>query len=80
LREGEKTLGVWLPLALADIMRMLAVVSRRAAGFTGEVDPPSRALILSSWQLPAMSAAVAEDEEEAKAFAMLKSVQDLAKR
>ena len=80
LREGEKTQGVWLPLALADLIVMLYVVSRRAGGDTGEIKPPKRSDILKTWMLPAMAAAINEDEEEAKAFAMLKSIQNLKRK
>ena len=56
---------------------MLYIVSRRAVGDAGKLDPPWRSEVLKSWMLPAMAAAVAEDEEEARAFALLKSVQNL---
>ena len=77
MREGEKTIGVWLPLALADLMRMMVVVARRAGGDTGEIQMMDRSKILQSWMLPAMAAAAKEDEEEAAAFAMLQSVRNL---
>ena len=58
---------------------MIAMV-RRAGGDTGEIRLPEMSEIVSHWALPAMSAALAEDEEERKAFALLKSVQDLKRR
>ena len=79
LREGEKTWGVWLPLALADIIGMLYAVCRRAGGDTGEIKMPKRSQILKAWILPAMSAALGEDEAEAEAFEMLQSVKNLKK-
>ena len=79
LHEGERTQGVWLPLALADLMGILYVVSRRAGGDTGEIKPPKRSEILKSWMLPAMSAAISEDEAEAEAWAMLESGRSLKK-
>lgn len=79
LREGEKTMGVWLPLALADIMLMLDVVSKRAAGVTGKIDIINRSEILKAWMLPVMGEAMAEDEAEAAAVAMLNSVRNLKK-
>lgn len=79
LREGEKTWGVWLPLALADITGMLYAVCRRAGGDTGEIKMPKRSQILKAWILPAMSAALGEDEAEAEAFEMLQSVKNLKK-
>ena len=72
-------MGVWLPLALADVMNMLIVVSRRASGDTGQIKMLDRSEILRSWMLPAMASAVGEDEQEQAAFELLKSVQNLAK-
>jgi hypothetical protein len=56
---------------------MLAAVAKRAGGFTGEIKMPKRSEILKTWMLPVMGAAVAEDEAEAEAFAMLESVRNL---
>lgn len=58
---------------------MLAAVARRAGGYTGEIKMPKRSEILKSWTLPVMGEAVAEDEAEAEAFAMLESVRSLKK-
>ena len=77
LREGEKTWGVWLPLALADIVGMLYAVCRRAGGDTGKIQMMDRSKILQSWMLPAMAAAAKEDEDEAAAFEMLQSVRNM---
>ena len=71
---------MWLPQAIADVLAMLYVVSRRAIGDTGEIKPPARSEILKSWMVPAMGAAIAEDEEEARAFAMLESVRNLKRK
>lgn len=60
-------------------MRMLVVVARRAGGDTGEIRPPKRSEIFASWMLPAMSAALDEDEQEAAAFEMLRAVEKLKK-
>lgn len=79
LQEGEKTWGVWLPIALADVLTMLYIVSRRAAGDTKKVNIMKRSEVLKSWMLPAMSAAIAEDEAEAEAWAMLESIRNLKK-
>ena len=73
-------MGVWLPLALADVMNMLIVVSRRASGDTGQIKMLDRSEILRSWMLPAMASAVGEDEQEQAAFELLKSVQNLVKK
>ena len=58
---------------------MLYVVSRRAGGDTSEIKPPKRSDILKTWMLPAMAAAMNEDEDEAEAFKMLESVRNLNK-
>ena len=68
-----------MPLALADLIRILGVVSRRAGGDTGAIELADRSQILQSWMLPAMAAALREDEEEAKAFEMLNAVRNLKK-
>ena len=59
---------------------MLAAVAKRAGGFTGEIKMPKRSEILRTWMLPLMSEAVAEEEAEAEAFAMLESVRRLNSR
>ena len=56
---------------------MLAAVAKRAGGFTGEIKLPKRSAILKTWMLPVMGEAIAEDEAEAEAFAMLESVKKL---
>ena len=70
-------MGVWLPLALADIMLMLDVVAKRAAGVTGKIGVMKRSEILKAWMLPVMSEALAEDEAEAEAVAMYESVRKM---
>lgn len=72
-------MGVWLPLALADIMLMLDVVAKRAVGITGKIDLMNRSEILKAWMLPVMGEAMAEDEAEDVAVAMLNSVRNLKK-
>lgn len=72
-------MGVWLPLALADIVLMLDAVAKRAAGVTGKIDLMNRSEILKAWMLPVMGEAMAEDEAEAAAVAMLNSVRNLKK-
>ena len=73
-------MGVWLPVALADLMRIMIVLVRRVAGDTGEISLLKRSKILAMWMLPAMAAAVDEDEQEAEAFAMLESVRNLKRK
>ena len=73
-------MGVWLPVALADLMRIMVALVRRVAGDTGEISLLKRSKILAMWMLPAMAAAVDEDEQEAEAFAMLESVRNLKRK
>lgn len=61
-------------------MRIMIVLVRRVAGYTGEIDLLKRSKILAMWMLPAMAAAVDEDEQEAEAFAMLESVRNLKRK
>lgn len=56
---------------------MIAVLTRRVVGDRGKIKMPKRSEILKTWMLPVMGAAVAEDEAEAEAFAMLESVRNL---
>ena len=59
---------------------MLAAVAKRAGGFTGEIKMPKRSEILKTWMLPVMGEALAEDEAEAEAFALLESVRRMNSR
>jgi len=61
-------------------MRILVALVRRAGGDTGEITLLKRSKVLETWMLPAMAAAVDEDEQEAEAFAMLESVRNLKKK
>jgi len=61
-------------------MRIMIVLVRRVAGDTGEISLLKRSKILAMWMLPAMAAAVDEDEQEAEAFAMLESVRNLKRK
>lgn len=72
-------MGVWLPLALADVLNALVAVARRAGGDAGRIELPARSEILKSWMLPAFGAAVREDEDEREALRMFESVRDLAR-
>ena len=79
LAEGSRTQGVWLPLALADLMRMMIVLARRSAGDTGEIrDLPETSDVLRRWALPMMAEACHGDEEERKALELLRSVERLS--
>ena len=59
---------------------MLAVLTRRVAGDKCKIELPARSEILKTWMLPVMGEALAEDEAESKAFAMLESVKRLRER
>lgn len=56
---------------------MIAVLTRRVVGDRGKIEMPKRSELLKAWMLPVMGEALAEDEAEAKAFAMLESVRNL---
>lgn len=56
---------------------MIAVLTRRVVGDMGKIKMPKRSEILKTWMLPVMGEALAEDEAEAEAFAMLESVRNL---
>lgn len=58
---------------------MIAVLTRRVVGDRGKIEIPKRSEILKAWMLPVMGEAVAGDEQEAEAFAMLESVKRLGK-
>lgn len=60
-REGELTLGLWLPLAISTLVQCVL-------GFGGK--PPARSEILEGWALPELAKAVKGEEEEAKRKAL----------
>ena len=80
LKEGELAQSVWLPLALCELVQIGSIIARRAAGELGELKVPKKSDILRGWWLPFMADAMDEDEEEAEAFQLLRSVQRLADR
>ena len=80
LKEGELAQSVWLPLALCELVQIGSIIARRAAGELGELKVPKKSDILRGWWLPFMADAMGEDEEEAEAFELLRSVQRLADR
>lgn len=61
MRAGELALGVWLPIALADIIGWIA-----AGATMGEVQL-EREKVLSAWGLTDLAKAVANDAERARA-------------
>ena len=78
LQEGGRTIGVWLPLALADIMMMLVGLARMWAVNGKEIELPKRSETLASWCLPMMSSSLKAAEEEDEALRLFNSVQQLA--
>lgn len=71
-------MGVWLPLALSDILTLLFALVKILAGEPEEI--PGRADNLASWCLPFLSSAAREAEKEQEALALFRSVQNLADR
>lgn len=55
LREGLAGLGVWLPLAMADIFGWMQSFDGKGV---------KRSDVLNSWFLPELAAAVRSDEDE----------------
>ena len=80
LREGEATIGVWLPLALADIFAALVCLMRPWLKDPGSLKIPERSETLQSWLLPMMAKSIGADEKERKALAMFNSVKALKER
>ncbi|MCF0120641.1 MAG: hypothetical protein HUJ65_03290 [Oscillospiraceae bacterium] len=82
LDEGRRTMGVWLPLAMADIAQLLTVLCHRvcwdSSDLTGKI--PSRSEMIKSWMLPAMSEALKVSEDEAEAVALYNAVEKLGER
>ena len=72
LDEGARTMGVWLPLALADLKRAILAPWLKKEDF----EPLSRTL--AGWCLPMMSRALAAEEREQDAIALFNSIQQLA--
>ena len=80
MREGERTMGVWLPLALADIYAALIALYRAWLSDEGrrQVRVPSRSETLGAWMLPMMARSVKGAEDESDALALYNSVKALA--
>ena len=80
LCEGEATLGVWLPLALADIFAALVCLMRPWLKDPGSLKIPERSETLQDWLLPMMAKSLGEDEKERAALALFNSVKALKAR
>lgn len=78
LDEGGRTMGVWLPLALADMMMMLIGLARMWSAEPKKIKLPKRSETLASWCLPMMSKSLAAAEEEEEALKLFNSVKELA--
>lgn len=80
LCEGEATLGVWLPLALADIFAALVCLMRPWLKEPNSLEVPERSETLRNWLLPMMAKSLAADEKERAALALFNSVKALKAR
>ncbi|MBR0196912.1 MAG: hypothetical protein IJQ34_02150 [Kiritimatiellae bacterium] len=78
LDEGKRTIGVWLPLALADVYAALIAFIRLQAANPEKIKIPSRSEVLTAWCLPMLSSSLSSAEEEAKALELFRSIQNLA--
>ena len=78
LDEGARTMGVWLPLALADVLTLLLGLLRAWSSEPGTIPIPKRSETLASWCLPMLSKSLDEAEKESEALAMYRSVERLA--
>jgi hypothetical protein len=72
LREGQAAVGVWLPLALADLIGWLA------AGTTMGATIIRRADALDAWGLPELAKAVRNDDADAEDSATVAAFERLA--
>jgi hypothetical protein len=70
-------MGVWLPLALADIASLMFAVIRMWAAKPDAVKIPKRSELLKGWALPFMASALKAEEEEAEALALFNAVKNL---
>lgn len=70
-REGESTLGLWLPLAMASLVQSIV-------GLFGS--PPKVSEILARWMLPHLSEAIRREEDAARAEGLGRWVEDIEKR
>ena len=70
-REGESTLGLWLPLAMASLVQCIV-------GLFGH--PPKTSEILARWMLPHLAAAIKREEDAAQAEGLGRWVEDIERR
>ena len=70
-------MGVWLPLALADITALLVKLVAMWAKNGDEVKIPKRSELLATWALPFTASALKAEEEEQEALALFNAVKNL---
>ena len=70
-REGESTLGLWLPLAMASLVQCID-------GLFGH--PPKKSEILEGWMLPHLAETMRREEEQARAEGLGRWVEDIERR
>lgn len=77
LFEGGRTLGVWLPIALANIACIGIAQIRMQAAHPERVKVPKVHEILADWALPCLAEALKADSDEREAFEFVESVRRL---
>lgn len=75
LDEGARTLGVWLPLALADLKAAVLMPWMSRADAEKHL---KLSRTLAGWCLPMLSRSAAADEAEREAVKMFKTVQRMS--
>lgn len=80
LNEGDSTRGVWMPMAMADLYRLLVAIIRMFADKKSNIEIPTRSEVMAAWVLPEMAKALKADEDEAKALEMFESIKRLEKK
>lgn len=78
LDEGRRTIGVWLPLALADVLSLLVCLVRALSTHPEKVEVPTRSETLEGWMLPMLADSLKAAEEEEKALVVYHQVQAMA--
>ena len=73
-------MGVWLPLALADIQSTLIALIRMWCQNPERLKVPKRSENLASWCLPMLASSVEAGEKEAEALAMFEGIKRLAEK
>lgn len=70
-------MGVWLPLALADIAALMFALIRMWAAKPDAVKVPRRSELLKGWALPFTASALEAAESEQEALALFNAVKNL---